>query len=387
MKRSLFAVALALLIPTMTSRSSAAELALGGRCAVCLVEMGQAVAGSESHTVVFDRQTYRFPSDKEKQMFVADPAKYAPALGGDCVVCRVNMGVRMPGKPEFAKVHDGRAYLFPSAAEREAFQSDPKKYESVDLGLGGYCPVCAVMAAKWMPGKPEFTSVYDGVRYRFPSAEERRTFDADPAKFVPALAGDCVVCMKDGDKHVAGSLNFSIVHQGRFYLFPDDAARDKFRSAPATYADADVAQSGHCVVCAKMMNQTMPGKPEFASVYKERRYLFPSAKERDMFNADPPAFLSPADKVGVAPAAEIQIVGQTACAGCAYGVKPLADAESMGLAVVTDAEIYVVEQAETLYPQLFEARFNAVTVELRGTVKQRQGKFVWVEPTTLSQKP
>lgn len=71
---------------------------------------------------------YHFPSAKEKEMFEANPAKYVPALGGDCVVCKVNMGATMPGKAEFAVVHEKRAYLFPSAAEREAFDADPAKF-------------------------------------------------------------------------------------------------------------------------------------------------------------------------------------------------------------------------------------------------------------------
>ena len=168
----------AVLIPLA---ANAADSALGGNCPVCLVEMAKVVPGSDKHAVTFDRQVYYFPSDKEKGMFAANPVKYAPALGEDCVVCRVNMGVRMPGKAEFAIVHDKRAYLFPSAKERDVFKADPKKYESADLGEGGYCSVCAVMAKKWVTGKPEIVSVYDGMRYYFPGADEKEAFDAASA--------------------------------------------------------------------------------------------------------------------------------------------------------------------------------------------------------------
>jgi YHS domain-containing protein len=268
----------------------AGEPALGGNCAVCLIGAGKAVPGLAQHAVTFDRQVYRFPSAKEKDLFAADPVKYAPALGGDCVVCRVEAGARMPGKVEFATVHEGRAFLFPSAKERDTFRANPKKYAQADLGLGGHCAVCVVMAKKCVPGKAEFTRVYDGKRYLFPGAGEAKAFEAEPAKFVPALDGDCVVCLKDGGKRMAGSPEFAVVHEGRLYLFPDAGAQKKFQAAPATYASVDVAASGNCVVCRKLAGKDVPGKAEFASVYRGMRYLFPSAKERDAFDADPAAF-------------------------------------------------------------------------------------------------
>ena len=287
MKTRLLATLVVILIPMA---ANAVEPALGGNCPVCMVEMSKVVPGSGKHAVTFDRQVYYFPSEKEKGMFAANPAKYAPALGGDCVVCRVNMGVRMPGKAEFAAVYDKRAYLFPSAKEQDAFKADPKKYATADLGLEGNCPVCAVKAQKWMAGKPEIVSVYDGIRYYFPSAVEKKAFDADPAKFAPALDGDCVVCLKDAGKRVAGSPKFSATHDGRLYLFPDETTQKKFLADPKKYATVDVSMGGNCPVCAKMKKE-MPGKADVASVYKGMRYLFPSAKERAMFDADPASFV------------------------------------------------------------------------------------------------
>ncbi len=367
--------------------ANAAEPALGGNCPVCLVETGKAVPGSDKHTATFDRQVYYFPSAKEKEMFLANPVKYAPVLGGDCVVCRVNAGVRMPGKAAFAVVHNKRAYLFPSAKERDAFKADPKKYESADIGLGGYCSVCLVNAKKWVAGEPEFVSVYDGVRYYFPGADEKKAFEADPARFTPALEGDCVVCLKDAGKRVAGSPKFSATHEGRVYLFPDEGAQKKFLADPKKYASVDVANGGNCVVCAKMAKKEVPGKAEFTSVYKGQRYLFPSAKERAVFDADPAAFVGTGMKLGAAPAGNpnaVVVTGKTACAGCAYGVRPITDADSLGIAVVAGETVYVVEGGEKLYPALFKSRFDGLAVELKGTVKKTQGKFVWVEPTAIT---
>src|ERR1022692_2176772 len=80
----------------------AAQPAVGGKCPVCLFEMGKPVPGSKEIKAIFDRQTYLFADKKAQAMFTAQPEKYTPVLAGDCVVCLVEMGVRMPGKAEFA---------------------------------------------------------------------------------------------------------------------------------------------------------------------------------------------------------------------------------------------------------------------------------------------
>lgn len=384
MKTRILATLAVILIPLA---AKGADPALGGNCPVCLVEMAKLVPGSDKHAAIFDRQVYHFPSDKEKGMFAADPARYVPALGGDCVVCRINMGMRMPGKAEFAVIHAKRAFFFPSAKERDVFKSDPKKYESADLGMGGYCSVCAVMAKKWVAGKPEIASVYDGLRYFFPSADEKKAFDVDPAKFTPALEGDCVVCLKDAGKRVAGLPKFSAMHNERLYLFPDEGAQKRFLADPKKYATVDVAMDGNCAVCAKMMKKQMPGKAEFASVYKGMRYLFPSAKERMMFDADPVSFVAKDMKIGLAPVVKpeaVTVTGKTVCAGCTYGVTPITDPESLGIAVVVGEKVYIVEGGEKSHPALFKDRFDGITVELKGTVRKVKGKFVWVDPTSLT---
>ena len=106
-----------------------------------------------------------------------------------------------------------------------------------------------------------------------------------------------------------------------------------------------------------------------------------------MFDADPASFVGKGAKIGAAPAVELEAVavtGKAACAGCAYGVRPITDADSLGIAVVAGGKVYVVEGGEKRYPDLFKARFDAPVVDLKGTVKKSDGKFVWVEPTSLT---
>lgn len=52
--------------------------------------------------------------------------------------------------------------------------------------------------------------------------------------------------------------------------------------------------------------------------------------------------------------------------------------------MVTGDTVYIVEGGERAYPDLFKARFDGVQVELKGAIKKKQGKFVWVEPSSLT---
>ncbi len=369
----------------------AAEPALGGHCVVCLYEGGTLVSGSPEYAAVFDRQTYQFPSQAELNMFRENPLRYAPALGGDCVVCFAEMGVREAGKPEFAHKYKGRLYLFPAQEQLDAFQANPDKYANVDLAYNGLCPVCLLDAKKRVRGKRDLVSVYDGRRYLAADADAKARFDAAPARYAPVLDGLCAVCLQDAGQRVHGSVDYGAYHKGRVFLLADEQARKKFLARPSAYADVDLAQGGNCIVCKVLAGKQIPGTREHFSVYKGRRFLFPSGKEREMFDAEPRRFVLAASQERAenhrpeTHQETVQVVGRTACAGCAYGKRPLADPESLGIAVVTADKVYIVERGEELFPDLFASRFDGLRVKLTGTVKKSQGKFVWIDPDGLEQ--
>lgn len=171
-------------------KSEQAPVALDGHCAVCLVKSQKVVKGNTEHSAVYDGQTYLFPSEKVKNMFVANPAKYVPALNGDCSVCFAHHdGVRNPGKIDYVSFYQGRAFLFPNSKIKSVFDQSPQKYADVDLACDGKCVVCKVDGGKDVPGKPEFTAIYKGMRYQFPSAAVMQKFQANPAKYVAQKKG------------------------------------------------------------------------------------------------------------------------------------------------------------------------------------------------------
>ncbi len=281
-----------ILAGTVHTWASEPKAALDGYCPVCLVKMNKLVKGSADFSLVYDGRKYLFPSAKQKQTFETNPAAFAPALGGDCVVCKVEKGAQVAGKPDFFTVHEGRLFLFPSSKQQQMFEANPRKYADADLALGGNCAVCLVKGNKLSPGKAEYFSVYDGRRYLFPSSELKRKFEAAPSLFTPAMGGNCTVCKVEMNKTVAGKAEYRLVHNGRLYLFPSEKQLGMFRDNPGKYANADVALNGYCTVCKVEMGKDVKGSPEFAVDYRGSRYLFPAAKQRDMFLANPGKYVT-----------------------------------------------------------------------------------------------
>ncbi len=160
-----------------------APLALEGYCPVSILEMLKWVKGDPAYRVVYDGRTYLFANEQGKKMFEANPAKYVPSLGGDCVVALVKMGERVPGDIRHASVHDGRLFLFSNADAKQMFLADPAAYANADLAYGGNCVVCRVGMQQTVPGKPELAVIHKGLRYLFPSADQRNEFLANPAKY------------------------------------------------------------------------------------------------------------------------------------------------------------------------------------------------------------
>lgn len=165
------------------TKTPTAQTALQGYCPVCVVEMKKWIKGNPQFTVQQDGKTYLFPSDEQKQMFLQDPNKYTPALGGDCVVAQVDMGKRVPGSVEHVALHNDRLYLFSNAKAKNMFLADKEKYASADLAIDGKCTVCRVEMNKEVDGLPNFVSFRNGMRYWFPRQEQQQMFNQNPTKY------------------------------------------------------------------------------------------------------------------------------------------------------------------------------------------------------------
>ncbi len=165
-----------------------APVALEGYCPVSVLERKTWVKGNPTDGLVYDGRTYLFANNQAKAMFQSDPAKYTPALGGDCTVAWVKMRKRVPGNVRQAAIHSGRLFLFSNETAKQAFLAQPATFADSDLALGGTCPVCRLNMGRSVPGKPEIAAQHGGMRYLFPSAEYRTEFLASPDKYLSAPA-------------------------------------------------------------------------------------------------------------------------------------------------------------------------------------------------------
>lgn len=264
------------------------------------------------------------------------------------------------------------------------------------IGLEGYCPICILEARKWEKGRPEINSTYDGVTYYFPNESFKRKFDASPAKYVPALGGDCVVCYENLGKRVPGNIRFGSTHQNRVYLFPSDGERKTFQKSPSQFVNTDLAANGECVVCRAKVNKRVPGSTRFSEIHNGFRYLFPSAGEQAEFRRDPQQYASLASglqrttasrasmKKEISKSNMVRVAGKSACAGCEHGVAPIGSPDELGLAVnIADGRVVVVEDAHRLYPDVYSARFQGQNIEVSGKVIRTDGKISWLKPTSL----
>jgi YHS domain-containing protein len=166
-----------------TRTAATSKVALQGYCPVCVVKMKKWVRGNPTIQANYDGKTYYFPGQEQKQMFMADPAQYTPALGGDCAVCMAEMGKRTPGSLQYAALSGNRLYLFPNEKMKQMFRDDPAKYINADLALGGNCAVCRVEMKKDVAGNPDVSYMLGGLRYLFPSEDQRKMFIANPGKY------------------------------------------------------------------------------------------------------------------------------------------------------------------------------------------------------------
>lgn len=271
--------------------------------------------------------------------------------------------------------------------------SDVAMRKALKIGLEGYCPVCVIEARKWERGRPEFQSTFDGVRYYFPNASIKRKFDAAPAKYVPALGGDCTVCYAKAGKRVPGNIRHAAIDNKRLFLFPSDGEKREFQKNPRAYRNVDLAANGECVVCLAKVNKHVPGKPEHTVIHNGFRYQFPSDREASAFRKSPDQFVAATMKkemkVTQAKKADgrtqlVSVSGMSACAGCEFGVTPLANPDELGLAVKTsDGDVVVVENAHKLYPQIYAARFQGQKIQVEGKILKTDGKIAWLQPTTV----
>lgn len=132
-RRSLAAAAAAalLLLAFSTAAQAAGDIAkdrqgraLKGWDTTAYFLAGAARNGADSHVFRWRGALWRFASKRDRDLFAANPEKYAPQFGGHCAN-GLSEGHLVHGNPRVWMIVDGRLYVFYAERGRRIWRSVP----------------------------------------------------------------------------------------------------------------------------------------------------------------------------------------------------------------------------------------------------------------------
>jgi len=97
--------------------------------------------------------------------------------------------------------------------------------------LKGYDPVAYFTDKRAMVGDPQYQFEWDGLVYRFTSAEHLALFKIDPDRYLPQYKNWCAASVAKGEK-VYGNPEYWLVVDGRLYLFGSPIGPDRMSKDP-----------------------------------------------------------------------------------------------------------------------------------------------------------
>ena len=118
-------------------------------------------------------------------------------LKGADVVAYFTLGRHVQGVPQFSSVHEGVAFRFASAEHKALFDAAPQKYLPQ---FGGYCTNGIVYSIPW-GGDADSWRLIDGKLYIFGGAASREAFELD-------VPGNLKLAQQYWAEEVAGSNSF-----------------------------------------------------------------------------------------------------------------------------------------------------------------------------------
>lgn len=92
------------------ANANANDLAIKGYDTVAYFTKGQPTKGSDQYAATYKNAIYHFSSAENRDLFRANPTKYAPQFGGFCAY-GVTKGRKFDTDPTAWRVVDGKLYL------------------------------------------------------------------------------------------------------------------------------------------------------------------------------------------------------------------------------------------------------------------------------------
>ena len=100
-------------------------VALEGHDPVAFFTVGKPVKGSTAFHFDWDGERYLFSSAANRDLFAANPEKYAPQFGGYCTGS-MSRKVQAEANPEAWIISDGKLYVFGQTKWVDVAQKDPE---------------------------------------------------------------------------------------------------------------------------------------------------------------------------------------------------------------------------------------------------------------------
>jgi YHS domain-containing protein len=101
--------------------SEKVPLAIKGYDPVAYFTVGKPALGLPEIEYEWDEHRYRFLSTRHRELFKADPVRYAPQFANFCAMALTRAEIR-EANPEYWLISDGKLYIFSMAAGPERFQ-------------------------------------------------------------------------------------------------------------------------------------------------------------------------------------------------------------------------------------------------------------------------
>ena len=99
------------------------DVILAGHDAVAYFTEGKPTLGSQNYTAQFDGAVYRFASAGNRDLFRANPEKYAPAYGGYCAL-GTSFGKKFDVDGKAFEIVEGRLYVNKNLKVYESWKQD-----------------------------------------------------------------------------------------------------------------------------------------------------------------------------------------------------------------------------------------------------------------------
>jgi YHS domain-containing protein len=124
----ILAAALLALSAATTAFADNVRVVLKGYDAVAYFTEGKPVKGDPRYSFDFDDARYHFASAKHRDMFAANPEKYAPQFGGYCTGSMAR-GVKNEGDPNAWVIRDGQLYVFGNTGVYDTMAKEADYFE------------------------------------------------------------------------------------------------------------------------------------------------------------------------------------------------------------------------------------------------------------------